>query len=85
VEDYFHTDDKHSRLIDYGMVKNKVAVLVGTFDDVCHIHHTEWFVTQVADYISYFKAFLTFGHTLIGLDQSDYYVGEMIKALDYQD
>ena len=85
VEDYFDTDDKHTRLIDYGMIKNKVAVFVGAFDDVCPIHHTEFFRSQVGDYMSYFKVWPQYGHTFIGYDNSDYIVNSIIEALDYQD
>jgi hypothetical protein len=41
IDDYFDGPSKHSRLIDWGMIRNKVAIWIGVFDDVCSLHQSK--------------------------------------------
>ena len=45
IDDYFDGGDQHSRLIDWGMTKNKVAMWIGVWDEVCSRHQTAQYIT----------------------------------------
>ena len=84
IENYFHADDHHSRLIDYGMIKNKVAIWVGMWDQVCNIAHTDRLRVDLGDKLSHYAVYPWHGHgTLAIMADFDFHVDDAIAALDY--
>jgi hypothetical protein len=82
VEDYFHAKNKHTRIIDWGMIRTDVAVWLGIFDDVCDLSETQHFFDQLGDHLTYFKAIPWQGHGSF-MNVFEPVIEGMKTALDY--